>query len=96
MKLKVKLGGVAAMLTVGVFYTFALCMVEDVDASSISAEYYYPDGSDNVSPEDAPRHDTEITVTAAETQAAVPEETKEKVSETEAETVTESEAQTQT
>lgn len=96
MKLKAKLGGVAAMLTVGVFYTFALCMVEDVDASSISAEYYYPDGSDNVSPEDAPRHDTEITVTAAETQAAVPEETTEKVSETEAETVTEPEAQTQT
>lgn len=28
------------MLTVGVFYTFALCMVEDVDASSITAEYY--------------------------------------------------------
>lgn len=29
------------MLAVGVFYTFALCMVEDVDASSISAEYRY-------------------------------------------------------
>lgn len=41
MKLKGTLGGIAAMLAVGVFYTFALCMVEDVDASSISAEYYY-------------------------------------------------------
>lgn len=41
MRLKATLGGIAAMLAVGVFYTFALCMVEDVDASSISAEYYY-------------------------------------------------------
>ena len=40
MKLKGTLGGIAAMLAVGVFYTFALCMVEDVDASLISAEYY--------------------------------------------------------
>ena len=43
MKLKGTLGGIAAMLAVGVFYTFALCMVEDVDASLISAEYYYLD-----------------------------------------------------
>lgn len=96
MKLKAKLGGVAAMLTVGVFYTFALCMVEDVDASSISAEYFCPDGSDNVLPEDVPRHDTEITVTAAETQVSATEETTEKASETEAETVSETESQTQT
>ncbi len=41
MRLKATLGGIAAILAVGVFYTFALCMVEDVDASSISAEYYY-------------------------------------------------------
>lgn len=40
MKLKGTLGGIAALLSVGVFYTFALCMVEDADANVISAEYY--------------------------------------------------------
>ena len=41
MNLKGTLGGITVMLAVGVFYTFAFCMVEDVDASSISGEYYY-------------------------------------------------------
>ncbi len=40
------------MLAVGVFYTFALCMVEDVDASLISAEYYYLDSEPAEAPEE--------------------------------------------
>lgn len=41
MRLKTTLGGVAALLMIGVFYTFALCFVEDVDDNIISEEYYY-------------------------------------------------------
>ncbi len=40
MKLHTTLSGIAALLLVGVFYTFAF-MVEDVDESAISMEYYY-------------------------------------------------------
>lgn len=53
MKLKGTLGGIAAILAVGVFYTFALCMVEDVDASSISAEYYYEEETSGNSDSDS-------------------------------------------
>ncbi len=41
MKLKGALGGIALMMALGVFYTFAFIMVEDVDDNIISAEYYY-------------------------------------------------------
>lgn len=41
MKFRTTLGGIAALMTVGVFYTFAFCMVEDVDESAISVDYYY-------------------------------------------------------
>ncbi|MBQ7981317.1 MAG: SpoIID/LytB domain-containing protein [Oscillospiraceae bacterium] len=40
MKLHTTLSGIVALLLVGVFYTFAF-MVEDVDESAISMEYYY-------------------------------------------------------
>lgn len=40
MKLHTILSGIVALLLVGVFYTFAF-MVEDVDESAISMEYYY-------------------------------------------------------
>lgn len=73
MKLKGTLGGIAALLAVGVFYTFAFCMVEDVDASSISEEYYYypqetdavdamqTENSENTEPvETQAMHDTDI------------------------------------
>ena len=40
MKLHTTLSGIAALLLVGVFYTFAF-MVEDVDDNAISMEYYY-------------------------------------------------------
>ena len=40
MKLHTTLSGIAALLLVGVFYTFAF-MVEDVEESAISMEYYY-------------------------------------------------------
>lgn len=41
MKLRSTLGSVTALLLVGVFYTFAFCMIEDVDENAISVEYYY-------------------------------------------------------
>lgn len=42
MKLDATLGGIAALMVAGTFYTFALCMVEDVDdGKNISPEYYY-------------------------------------------------------
>lgn len=40
MKLNTTLSGIAALLLVGIFYTFAF-MVEDVDDNAISMEYYY-------------------------------------------------------
>lgn len=40
MKLNTTLSGIAALLLVAVFYTFAF-MVEDVDENAISMEYYY-------------------------------------------------------
>ena len=40
MKLNTTLSGIAALLLVAVFYTFAF-MVEDVDEKAISMEYYY-------------------------------------------------------
>lgn len=36
-----KLGGVAILLLAGVFYTFALCIVEDVDENVVMPEYLY-------------------------------------------------------
>ncbi len=34
-------GGIVIALAIGVFYTFAFCMVEDLDDDIISEEYYY-------------------------------------------------------
>ncbi len=45
MKLNTTLSGIAALLLVGVFYTFAF-MVEDVDDNAISMEYYYSTETD--------------------------------------------------
>ena len=36
-----KLGGIAALLLAGVFYTFAICVVEDVDEDVVMPEYMY-------------------------------------------------------
>lgn len=75
MKFKGTLGAVAAMLTMGTFYTFAFCMVEDVDENIISEEYYYSEETEF----------TEPAVTAAE---AVSQKITEKLSESVTETVT--------
>lgn len=70
MKLKGTLGGIAIMLMMGVFYVFAFCMVEDVEAEEISAEYYYTEmnafETDRLRA-DAPSHDKEITAVTAAT-----------------------------
>ncbi|MBQ5333036.1 MAG: SpoIID/LytB domain-containing protein [Oscillospiraceae bacterium] len=41
MKLRAILNGIAALCAIGVFYTFAFCMVDNVDDAEISKEYYY-------------------------------------------------------
>lgn len=41
MKIRAVLNGIAALAAIGAFYTFAFCMVDDVDDASISQEYYY-------------------------------------------------------
>ncbi len=40
MKHNITLGCIAAMLAVGVFYTFALCMVQDIEDVAVSGEQY--------------------------------------------------------
>lgn len=63
MKLHTTLSGIAALLLVGVFYTFAF-MVENVDESAISMEYYYSTATgtatdaeiENVEDVDAPKY----------------------------------------
>ncbi|MDE5992097.1 MAG: SpoIID/LytB domain-containing protein [Oscillospiraceae bacterium] len=72
MKLKGTLGGIAIMLMMGVFYVFAFCMVEDVEAEEISAEYYYTEMNAYETETDSlyadvPRHDKEITAVTAAT-----------------------------
>ncbi len=46
MKTRTVLSGIAALLLVGTFYSFAFCMVEDVDDEPISMEYYYSTETD--------------------------------------------------
>ncbi len=46
MKLRSILSGITALLMVGTFYTFAFCMVEDVDEHAISMDYYYSTETD--------------------------------------------------
>lgn len=41
MKLRAVLNGIAALCAIGVFYTFAFCMVDDASDSEISKEYYF-------------------------------------------------------
>ena len=51
MKLRSVLSGIAALLLVGVFYSFAFCMVKDVNDAPISMDYYYSTETDNASGE---------------------------------------------
>ena len=46
MKLKRILNGIAALLTVGMFYTFAFCMVQDIHEQDIAADYDQTDKND--------------------------------------------------
>ena len=48
MKLSLTLGGVAALMLAGVFYTFAFCMVEDVDDGIVAPEYYYIEPEEDI------------------------------------------------
>ncbi len=73
MKLKNTLAAVTAMLAVGVFYTFAFCIVEDVEENEISAEYYYYTETDITEPVEPLTEVTEELRKPAETTAAVTE-----------------------
>lgn len=46
MKMRNTLSGIAALLLVGVFYSFAFCVVEDIDDAPISMDYYYSTETD--------------------------------------------------
>lgn len=46
MKLRPILNSIAALSAIGVFYTFAFCMVDDVEDSGISDDYYYNTATD--------------------------------------------------
>ncbi|MGN0696810.1 MAG: SpoIID/LytB domain-containing protein [Oscillospiraceae bacterium] len=61
MKLKHLLNGIAAVLTVGMFYTFSFCMVQDVHEEDIASEYFYAENTEETVP------DEELPVPTAET-----------------------------
>lgn len=46
MKIRTVLSGITALLLVGTFYSFAFCMVEDVNDTPISMDYYYSTETD--------------------------------------------------
>ena len=46
MKMRNTLSGIAALLLVGVFYSFAFCVVEDIDDEPISMDFYYSTETD--------------------------------------------------
>lgn len=51
MKLRAVLNGLAALAAVGVFYTFAFCMVDDVNDAEISRDYHYSTETEALSSE---------------------------------------------
>ncbi|MGN1415654.1 MAG: SpoIID/LytB domain-containing protein [Oscillospiraceae bacterium] len=60
MKLKHVLNGIAALLTVGMFYTFSFCMVQDVHEEDIASDYFYAANSEETVPaEELPVPDDE-------------------------------------
>ena len=75
-----KLGGVAILLLAGVFYTFALCIVEDVDENVVMPEYLYmgevyPDDTEAVTAEDETVPETKNEIEDKKTQIIRPDET---------------------
>ncbi len=46
MKMRNTLSGITALLLVGTFYSFAFCMVEDIDDKPISMDFYYSTETD--------------------------------------------------
>lgn len=47
MKMRNTLSGITALLLVGTFYSFAFCMVEDIDDKPISMDFYYSTETDS-------------------------------------------------
>ena len=52
MKKSTVLSGIASLLLVAGFYTFAFCLVEDVDEEPISMDFYYSTETDADTGED--------------------------------------------
>lgn len=70
MKIRTILSGITALLLVGTFYSFAFCMVEDVDDEPISMDYYYSTETDAATGEQLGEA-TSAAVTEAEEAAKV-------------------------
>ncbi|MGN0609192.1 MAG: SpoIID/LytB domain-containing protein [Oscillospiraceae bacterium] len=70
MKIRTILSGITALLLVGTFYSFAFCMVEDVDDEPISMDYYYSTETDAATGEQLGEA-TSAAVTEAEETAKV-------------------------
>lgn len=75
-----KLGVVVILLLAGVFYTFALCIVEDVDENVVMPEYLcagdvFPDKTEAVTAEDEAAAETKTETENADPKVIKPEET---------------------
>ncbi len=74
MKLKHLLNGIAAILTVGMFYTFSFCMVQDVHEEDIASDYFYAENTEETVSDEAlyvPDADAVSDETAAVLQAGI-------------------------
>lgn len=73
MNLKMKLGGAAGILFIGVFYIFAFCMVDDVEENVIPIEYYYSAETQAFEKEAIPDVTEETSVTTAVKREEIPQ-----------------------
>lgn len=67
MKIRTILSGITALLLVGTFYSFAFCMVEDVDDEPISMDYYYSTETDAATGEELGEATSAVITEAEET-----------------------------
>ena len=75
MKIRTILSGITALLLVGTFYSFAFCMVEDVDDEPISMDYYYSTETDAATGEELGEATSAAVTEAKETEKVQEQET---------------------
>lgn len=71
MKLKHILNGIAAVLTVGMFYTFSFCMVQDVHEEDIASDYSYAEKTEETASVSEDTIIPDVSDTASDAAAAV-------------------------